>query len=45
MTLTATLGVAIGLLVRSQVVAITGSLVWMLIVENLASTIDYRIGR
>lgn len=45
MTLTATLGVAIGALVRSQVAAITGSLVWMLIVENLAATIDYRIGR
>jgi hypothetical protein len=45
MTLTATLGVAIGALVRSQVAAITGSLVWMFIVENLAATSHYRIGR
>jgi ABC-2 type transport system permease protein len=45
MVLTGLLGVAVGALVRSQVVAITGSLAWMFIVENLAAAIDYRIGR
>lgn len=45
MVLTGVLGVAVGAFVRSQVVAITASLAWMFLVENLAAAIDYRIGR
>lgn len=45
MTLTGLLGVAVGSLLRSQVVAITGSLVWLLIVENLAAALRPDIGR
>jgi ABC-2 type transport system permease protein len=45
MVLTGLLGVAVGALLRSQVVAITASLAWMFLVENLAAAIDYDIGR
>lgn len=43
--LTGILGVAIGALIRSQVAAITASLAWMFLVENLAAAVDYRFGR
>lgn len=39
------LGVAVGALVRSQVVAITGSLIWLTIVENLAAGLRPDIAR
>jgi ABC-2 type transport system permease protein len=45
MVLTGLLGVAVGALLRSQVVAITASLTWMFLVENLAAATDYRIAR
>lgn len=45
LVLTGALGVAIGALVRSQVVAITASLAWLFIVENLAAAMHYGIGR
>lgn len=45
MVLTGIFGVAVGALVRSQVVAITGSLVWLMIVENLASALRPEVAR
>ena len=45
LVLTACLGVAVGALIRSQVVAITVSLIWLFIVENLAAALSPSIGR
>lgn len=39
------LGTAFGLLVRSQVVAITVALVWVFLVENLAAAVSYEVAR
>jgi ABC-2 type transport system permease protein len=45
LALTAMLGVAVGALLRSQVVAITLSLVWLFLVENLVNAIWPEIAR
>jgi hypothetical protein len=45
MLLTGLLGVAAGALLRSQVVAITSSLLWLLVVENLAAALRPGLGR
>lgn len=45
LVLTGVLGVAVGALIRSQVVAITVALIWLFIVENLAAALHYGIGR
>lgn len=45
MVLTGLLGVAVGALIRSQVVAITVSLVWLFLVENLATALRPEVGR
>jgi ABC-2 type transport system permease protein len=43
--LNAMLGVAVGALIRSQVVAITVTLVWLFVVENLVAALRPSIGR
>lgn len=45
LALNAVLGVAVGALVRSQVVAITVALVWLFLVENLVGTLAPEVGR
>lgn len=45
MMLYAVLGVAIGALVRNQIVAVVGSLVWLLLVEQLVVQLLSQIGR
>jgi hypothetical protein len=45
LALTGVFGVAVGAVIRSQVVAITVSLVWLFLVENLAAALNYGIGR
>lgn len=45
LALNAVLGVAVGALIRSQVVAITLTLVWLFIVENLVTALRPAVGR
>lgn len=45
LSLTGVLGVAVGALVRSQVVAVAGSLLWLAIVENLAAGLRPDVAR
>jgi ABC-2 type transport system permease protein len=45
LALNAVLGVAVGALIRSQVVAITIALVWLFVVENLVAALRPAIGR
>ena len=45
MSLTGALGVAAGAVIRSQVVAVTTSLLWVFVVENLVSATSYAVGR
>lgn len=45
LTLTAVLGVAVGALLRSQVVAVTVALVWVFVVENLIAQLAPAVGQ
>jgi ABC-2 type transport system permease protein len=45
LALTAVLGVAVGALLRSQVLAITVTLVWVMVVESLVAALVPRVGR
>lgn len=45
LALTALLGVALGALLRSQVLALTGTLVWLFVIEQLINVLEPTVGR